>query len=609
MDVRFCVACGSPWVAGANVCGTCGAAAPETEPDPAPAPFAPPPAPPAWGAPAPDAPPAPLAAPPAPFAPPPAPPAWGAPAPAPDAPPAWGAPAPDAPPAPPAWGASLAPTTAASSRRPRRRPSRVAIIAVVAGLVGVVAVAAVAWLVLFSGPSNPQLAQDLVKKMAARDATASTLLDTPNSLRDLAVRMGVADLPGSVSVTVANFKATTPTATPGTSKPLAGDERVTATYTLTWQGSKGKTGHVDQTLTAIARKGTDGNVHFVNLSVATPIVFDLDAYFGTAGTTAADATKVGDDLKAGTQWIPGVTVDVTPADKALTLPDVQTPVQGHLSTWSETVSPSKPGNQRTWNVHVTSSGASIAAVAAATIQTAAPVAAQVNVGALSVSEAEDEIQVTNQAFWAAVDAGDINAVNALVSAGPVLDVSGLAEMKGTGDSSASGLATEASTGPEGTVGNNTYVLGTDGTWGIDTSRSKLTRAVLTSTGSVYSMTGSSVDQSSGAVICTTDITIKLSKVVFYTNDPIPEAVFSFASTNDCDVSDEIISVTVGWTGNSAGTDLEPGISGTDPGTTADRIVELPPDLTSSMHPVWIKITKYGDPAGGILPDTMTFTTN
>jgi hypothetical protein len=572
-------------------------------------------------------------------APAPAPSVWTQPMPpAPPAPPAWTAtaPAPIAPPAPPAGapaeaqaGSAVAvPAEPAAAESPEalapaalgtppaviasnRRPSRLVAIAAVAGVIGVVAVGAVAWLILFAGPNTSDLARDLATKMAARDATVSTLLTSPNAVSELALRMGLADLPASVSVSVSNLEAGVPTATPGTSKAQAGDQPVTATYTLTWQGSKGTPGHVDQTLTAIARKDADGKVHFVNLSVTAPIVFDLDAYFGTTGTSAADAQKVADDLKAGTKWIPGVTVDVTPSDRELTVPDVRTPVAGHLSTWSEVVSPATPGNQRTWNVAVLSGGASFSSVAAATTQTAAPVAGQVNVGALATNDAEAQAATADQAFWAAVKGGDLATANSMIAAGPMLDASGLASMKTWGDSQgvAANTAEESSGGPEDKIGTYTYVLRPDGTWGIDTGRSKLLQAVLSSTGGAYPLTGSSVEQGSGSVLCTTDITLKLKSVTFYTDGSLPEAVFSITSTNDCDVRDVIMNVTVGWSGNSAGTDLEPRVDGSDPGATVERTVELPPDLTSSMGPVWIKITKYGDPSGGVLPNTMTFTTN
>jgi hypothetical protein len=231
------------------------------------------------------------------------------------------------------------------------------------------------------------------------------------------------------------------------------------------------------------------------------------------------------------------------------------------------------------------------------------------VGNITLSDASSQAKAAATAFWAAVDAGDVAKANSMVVAGPKLSASGLARMKGwdTGLDNA-GVVSEGPIGPEDELGADTYILGSNGTtWGIDSSRSQLILTVLNGNGH-YSLTGQR--RENGVVTCSTNIGISLSRVVFYTDDSAPQAIFSFSSSNNCDVNDTIITATVGWSGNSGvGVDLEKAVSGTEPGTTVERVVVLPTDLKSNIGPVWIKITGYGDPGGTTLPEVMTFSTN
>ena len=479
-------------------------------------------------------------------------------------------------------------------------------IGLVLALVAMVAVGSVSAYVLLSGPNPTQITHDLITKMAARDATASTYLESGDSLRTLAAMMGIVNVPGSTSLSLDNLQVTVPNPSPSASRISKGDWPVTASYTLKWSG-KGSSGKVDQKLTAVVRQGTDGKTRLVQINVSPALTFDLATCFGTTGTSEADATKVADDLRAGNKWIPGVDVKVVARPAPLTVPDVLTPVPGHLTTWSQPVSPEVSGTTTTWSVQVTSGQVTYADISPATAVTSQPVAAKVNIGNITLSDASSQAKAASTAFWAAVDAGDVAKANSMVLAGPKLSASGLARMKGwdTGLDNA-GVVSEGPNGPEDELDTDTYVLGSNGTtWAIDSSRSHLVLTVLNGNGH-YSLTGQ--HRENGVVTCSTNIEVSLSRVEFYTDDSAPEAVFSFSSSNNCDVYDTIITATVGWSGNS-GVDLEPDVSGTEAGTTVERVVDLPTDLKSNIGPVWIKITGYGDPGGTTLPEVMTFSTN
>ena len=113
---------------------------------------------------------------------------------------------------------------------------------------------------------------------------------------------------------------------------------------------------------------------------------------------------------------------------------------------------------------------------------------------------------------------------------------------------------------------------------------------------------------SGATVCTSTITIVLKAVEIYT-DGSPSALFSFTHSGKCEPTDMIIAATVGWAGNP-GTQIEPDQEGSDYTQTGpvERRVDLPEGITPSNLPIWIKITKYGNEGGSLLPYTMTFAT-
>ncbi|HEX7592127.1 MAG TPA: hypothetical protein VF375_09260 [Candidatus Limnocylindrales bacterium] len=475
-----------------------------------------------------------------------------------------------------------------------------------------IAVTTVSAYLLLATPYDTQITRDLVTKMAARDASAQTLLESPDSLRVLAEMMGLVSIPGSATLSVENLLVAAPAANPSASKAPNTDSLISASWTIKWAGkdSAGKavSGKIDQKMTAAIRHGTDGKGHFIDIKVSPALTFDLSAYFSASGKSEADANKVAEDLRSGTKWIPGVTVSVTPRVDQLNLPPVLTSSPAHLTTWTQTVTPEVVGSQTTWSVQVSSAYGDYGAISPATVVTTAPVAAQVNVGAITPDQATALAAPTALAFWAAIEAGDVAKANSLISSGPKLDARGMALMKGWGATSGGvssssgvvGTATEGHNGPQDRIGNTVYVMASDGTWTVDTSRSHLIASSLSGAGDVYPINASSPSEG-----CSTQIKISLSRVVFYTDTPA-EAIFRLSSSANCDMGDEIIEITVGWTGNSAGTQMSPGVTGAEPGTTVDRTVTLPAELKSGMGPVWIKITSYGEPNGGTLPGVMSF---
>ena len=180
---------------------------------------------------------------------------------------------------------------------------------------------------------------------------------------------------------------------------------------------------------------------------------------------------------------------------------------------------------------------------------------------------------------------------------------------GLDDASPTGDVSEGTNGPEDKIGSYTYIFGSDGKWTIDATRSTLIQTVLGSNGDFYTMTGSSRNVNTGVVVCSTTITVRLARVQFYTDGTAPDAVFSFASSADCALDDEVGGATVGWKGNSAGEKLSPGTSGTEAGTTVERDIELPTEVLPSLHPIWIKFTQYGFRDTGVYAPAMTFGTN
>jgi hypothetical protein len=480
-------------------------------------------------------------------------------------------------------------------------------------LVVLLVAGSVAAYVILNAPDPKIPTRDLVTRMAARDSGAAALVDSDDSLRALAVQMGIATLPGSASLAVENLQVAVPKPETGASALPAGDWAVTASYTLRWTG-RDFSGKVDQVLSAVVYQGKDGKLRLERITVEPALTVDLAAYFGESGTSQDDALAVAADLRAGTKWIPGLNVGVVETAVSLDAPAINTSVPGHLSTWSKVTSPGSPGSQTVWNVNVADLSTTYLTISPASLVATQPVAAQVNVGSLTSSDAEDQAIAAAKNFWAAVDAGNVSKANALVAAGVKLDGSALASMKGwgtskgnLGDSYIGAFAEEASNGPEVSIGDFTYVLGAGGTWGIDTSQGHFVQAVLGSNGHYYTLTGR--ETQNGVTVCTTKITIKLARVTFYTDVP-PEAALSFSSSNgSCYLDDTIVAATAGWKGNGGvALSLGDGQQGTEPGKTVERTLTLPDGARSGLHPVWIKLNKYGFPESGVYAPVMKFST-
>lgn len=571
--VGFCPNCGVQWAAGAAVCGSCGFIVQDISAPPLP----PPPV-------------AEVVAPafaPSPFE------AVG---------PVVAAPALEF--AAPVEGATPVPPPAAQPRPSRRK------LAIGAGLVGLGIVAVGLFLVL--GSNNPQqMPVDLVTRVAARDVSAAKLLASEDDLRVVADGMGLVGVPKSVEVTVENLKVVDATPSAAPSGNAGGDRLFKVTYTLKLKGPKGAAGSVDQTLMAMAIKGKDGATHLANVTVTPALVFDASAYFGSTGTSESDATKVAADLRAGTAWIPGLTVTVSTDLSSVSMPDVETPVPGHLASWHQTVSPAVVGSRTTWAVHIAGSEGTFATLYPASTITLQPVPAQVKVGAVSEADAIAAAHQLEVEFDDAINSGNVALANSMLTpGGPRLTASGLAAMKGrtpTADA-AYGDASEGDLGAEVQLVLYRIVLGSDGNWAIDSARSNLIVSALAGNGHAEYIIGSVKNPITNALVCKINITIKLVRVEF-ASDGSARGVFSFATTGGvCVMNDSILAATVGWKGQS-GIQTTFGVAGTD--TTVSSVLRfliLPQGATADLHPIWIKITRYGTEGGAILPYAMTFTT-
>lgn len=496
----------------------------------------------------------------------------------------------------------------------RAGPSRRTIaIGVAVALAGLLVISSVSAFVILNWPDPKAQTRDLITKMAARDSSASTFLDKDASLRTLAEKMGIVNVPGSAHLSVENLQVATPTPAPGASRPSKGDMLVGATYTLKWTG-RGSSGSVNQTLTAVARTGSDGRTRLYQISVSPPLAFDAAAYFGTSGKGEADARVVADDLHAGVSWIAGMSVFVVSTDDAVKAPPSYTVLPGHLTTWTSVVSPEVDGSKTTWFVQLSGGDTPSTYAAPASLVTLEPVAANVDTGNITPTQADGGAIQTATAFWAALDAGNLAKANALIVAGPKLTAGSIGLMSGKdpshggiGSGTPAGVVTETAAGIQDKLGDDVYVLGADGRWGIDSGRSRL---VLSSTsGKRGSYTFVVSNGKTGTAACSTKITFKLARVTFFTNGLMPEALFSVGSSAKCDVGDEIVKATAGWRGNSGGTSLVVDVQGSEPGSTVYRAMTLPDSLKPGMTPIWIKISKYGSPStGAYLPYAMQFST-
>ena len=171
-----------------------------------------------------------------------------------------------------------------------------------------------------------------------------------------------------------------------------------------------------------------------------------------------------------------------------------------------------------------------------------------------------------------------------------------------------GDASEGDLGAEVQLVLYRIVLGSDGNWAIDSARSNLIVSALAGNGHAEYIIGSVKNPITNALVCKINITIKLVRVEF-ASDGSARGVFSFATTGGvCVMNDSILAATVGWKGQS-GIQTTFGVAGTD--TTVSSVLRfliLPQGATADLHPIWIKITRYGTEGGAILPYAMTFTT-
>ena len=509
--------------------------------------------------------------------------------------------------------ASVEVTTNAKPGRRAGPSRRLVAIGVVVSIVAVLAISSVSAYVVLNWPDARVQTRDLLGRMAARDSSAGDFLDKSASLRTLADKMGIVDVPGSVHLSIEGLQVTTPTPPPGASKLSKTDSLVSATYTLKWSGNA-TSGSVRQTLTAVARNGPDGRIRLYQIAVSPALVFDDVAYFGTAGTSEADAKRVADDLRAGVSWLPGMSVYLASTEEAVVAPPSYTVVPGHLTTWTSVVSPAVDGSRTIWNVQIDGGDTPYTAISPASVVTQEPVAAKVDTGDMQPGQADAGAIATAKAFWSAVDSRSLAKANAFIVAGPKLDAAALGVMigwgasnGGLGGSAPAGLVTESASGIQDQIGNDVYVLSPTGKWGLDASRSKLILNVATGKRGSYTLVVN--NGQTGTAACSTKISIQLARVTFYTDGLAPEALFSISSSAKCDVGDQIVTATSGWRGNSGGTALTVNQPASSPGAAIYRAITLPAKLKPGMTPIWVKITRYGSPAiGAYLPYTMQFST-
>jgi hypothetical protein len=427
-------------------------------------------------------------------------------------------------------------------------------------------------------------------------------MDSDDAFRSIAAQMGVIGVPGSVKMSVYNVEATE-------TKAQSGDITVNATYTLQWSGNNGSSGWVTQSLTAAYTK-SGGRGHLTKVAISPTLQFDEYAYFGESGTSEADANKVAADLKAGSSWIPGIDVKVSSWKQDTKTTPTITAVPGHLTKWVKTVTPAVNGSKTTWDVEVAGSKVSYSWISAASSVTAKPTGAQIQQGTITDAEAVAGAAAVQKSLAAAARSGDLTTFNSLVT-GPKVDAAGLAHMNTWAFGSGTGTATEGSSGPEVSVsgdhGTLTYVLGSDGKWTIDSTRSSLAEAWRPGDGTVYRYEagvcfGSECEDL--ANFCVSHVGVSLTGVTYYTN-ATAEAAFHFTSTNpECALGDLISTVVVSWPGGSD--TIHPQVAGTNDSSSNDAVVPLPSGVTADKHPVQLEITgwNYYDP----MDDPMYFST-
>lgn len=474
-------------------------------------------------------------------------------------------------------------------------------------------VAAGAAMYALGGSGNEGLARDAVTKLATRDSSAASILSGPTSMADAAAQMGLIGVPASVTFSIDNLR-TTPSAsqdneiqlaTPAQyqgnggvagSSPAQTGETVSVSYTLKANATSGTIAQVDQTFTAYAGKGSDGNTHLFNVTVSKALVFDATAYFGTKGASVADANRVADDLRKGNAWIGGVAIAVTPTTQPATLPDVDVTDDSHLTTYTHTQQEAVAGTTTTWTVTVTrgTDDRAVVSVPAARAATKAAVAAKIVVGTVDPQAAIAGAKAALAAFSADLANADVAGLNANIAPGKrSIDTTGLAAMVRSNPATATDDAIKVDDSDGGitvTDGDFVIVHGSDGSWKIDAGQSRLVASELPGDGK------SGKDKITGGLFdfgCqTATITVSLKGVEFYTNGAAATATFALTGTGDsgCFGGAGVGSVSVGWNGNTGGTAVAGTTAGAQSGQTVYGMVTLPDAVTPDLAPITFHVS-------------------
>jgi hypothetical protein len=516
--------------------------------------------------------------------------------------------------APPAEGTTLRSRLRAALRSPARRW-------VVAGGLGTAAVLGLALMVaLGRGPSDVDRTRDLVTRLAAKDPGTAELLSDPDDLGPVASSLGLAGLPGSVSVAMEDFEgqgvadlADVQIQVPGASAAYmapASGPGVEATYTLVLTGPDGTLGRFDQKIWVKVWDDEDYHTLLGLVGVEGRIYFNLADYFGTDGTTTEAVDLVTQDLRDGNEWLPQVEVGATSTDSTITVPDDVTIVPTHLTTWSKVISEADPGTEAIWTVQVSLAGNLgtdvINQVSPAKVVTKEPVAARVSVGGLEPTDAISQALEVAEDYNAAVESGDAAAAN-LVMRNSKFDItaSGLAYTKAMGWTCSLDEPQAEDNGMRVVVsfGSCKVSLARDGSWSIDGLEDREVAAVVAGNGKKATLYGAQYLPGAPFPSCTNRITIKLVRVTFYTDGTVT-ATFNFRYSNEanCSVGDHVTKATVGWKGNK-GVSIGLYMSG-----ESEAVMELPEGVTPTSTPIWIKFTRYETRSGSALPYTLTFYT-
>jgi len=515
--------------------------------------------------------------------------------------------------APPAEGTAFRSRLRAALRSPDRRW------VVAAGLGTAAVLALVLMVALGRGPSDVDRTRDLVTRLAAKDPGTTELLSDPDYLGPVASVLGLAGLPGSVSVAMEDFEGQTvadladaQVQAPGASAAYMAPSGpgVEATYTLVLTGPDGTLGRFKQTIWVRVWDDEDYHTLLGLVGVEGRIYFNLAEYFGTDGTTTDAVDLVTRDLRDGNEWLPQVKVGASAEDSTITVPDDVTIVPTHLTTWSKVTSEADPGIEATWTVQVSLAGNLgtdvINQVSPAKVVTKEPVAAKVSVGGMEPDDAVSEALKVAEAYNAAIETGDAAAANLLMRNSKFdINASGLAYTKAMDWTCSLDEPKATDNGMRVVVsfGSCKVSLAADGSWSIDGLEDRAVAAVVAGNGKTATVYGAKYLPGAPFPSCTNKITIKLVRVTFYTDGTVT-ATFNFRYSNqsNCSIGDHVTKATVGWKGNK-GVGIDLYMSG-----ASEAQMELPEGVTPTSTPIWIKFTRYQTSSGSALPYSLTFST-